>query len=94
MKSARRGYGPAGQPGAVGGPEPRELGNSPAPGRYSRPMSEAKPDPSGSTGEFRAFVEKGGADSARRGGLRNPAVIVTVVLAVLLVIAVIALGVG
>ena len=57
-------------------------------------MSEAKPDPSGSTGEFRAFVEKGGADSARRGGLRNPAVIVTVVLAVLLVIAVIALGVG
>jgi hypothetical protein len=55
-------------------------------------MSEAKPDPSGSTGEFRAFVEKGGADSVRRGGLRNPAVIIAV-LAILVVIVVIALAV-
>ncbi len=56
-------------------------------------MSEAKPDPSGSTGEFRAFVEKGGADSARREGLRNPSVIIATVLAVLIVIVVIALAV-
>jgi hypothetical protein len=55
-------------------------------------MSEAKPDPSGSTGEFRAFVERGGADSGRRAGLRSPVVIGSVVLAVLVVILVIALA--
>jgi hypothetical protein len=54
-------------------------------------MSEAKPDPSGSTGEFRAFVDRGGTDS-RRSGLRSPAVIIGV-LAVLVVIVVIALAV-
>jgi hypothetical protein len=57
-------------------------------------MSEAKPDPSGSTGEFRAFVEKGGADSVRRGGLRNPAVIIAAVLVAFVVIVVIALAAG
>ncbi len=58
-------------------------------------MPEAKPDPSGSTGEFRAFVEKGGADSVRRAGLRSPAaaVIIAAVLAVLVVILVLAVAV-
>jgi hypothetical protein len=32
-------------------------------------MSEAKPDSSGSTGEFRAFVERGGVEPARRAVL-------------------------
>jgi hypothetical protein len=55
-------------------------------------MSEAKPDPSGSTGEFRAFVERGGTESVRRGGLRNP-VIIAALVAVLVVIVIIALAV-
>jgi len=72
--------------------EPPELGISPALDRYSRPMSEAKPDPSGSTGEFRAFVERGGTESVRRRGLRNP-VIIGALVAVVVVIAIIALAV-
>jgi hypothetical protein len=56
-------------------------------------MSEAKPDPSGSTGEFRAFVERGAADSVRRAGLRNPVVIIAAVLVVLIVILVLAVAV-
>ncbi len=56
-------------------------------------MSEAKPDPSGSTGEFRAFVERGGAEPVRRGGLRSPMIIAALV-ALLVVIVVIALAVG
>jgi hypothetical protein len=75
------------------GPELRELGNEQALGRYSRPMSEAKPDPSGSTGEFRAFVERGAADSKRRTGLRNPTVIIAAAVAVLIVILVVAVTV-
>ncbi len=55
-------------------------------------MSEAKPDPSGSTGEFRAFVERGGTESVRRGGLRNPLIMAALV-AVLVVIVIIALAV-
>jgi hypothetical protein len=51
-------------------------------------MAEGKPDPSGSTGEFRAFVERGQAEHARRG-LRNPAVITAVVLAVVIVVVVV-----
>ena len=65
----------------------------PALGRYSRPMSEAKPDPSGSTGEFRAFVERAAADSGRRAGLRNPVLIGAVALVALIVIVVLALAV-
>ncbi len=60
--------------------------------RYSRPMAEAKPDPSGSTGEFRAFVERGGVEQARRG-LRSPAIVITAVLAVLIVVVVVVLAV-
>lgn len=56
-------------------------------------MSEANPDPSGTTGEFRAFMESGGADRERRGGLRTPVVASVAVLAVIAVIAVIVLAV-
>ncbi len=56
-------------------------------------MSEAKPDPSGSTGEFRAFVERGAADSGGRAGLRNPVVIGGTVLAVIVVVLAIAVAV-
>ncbi len=55
-------------------------------------MAEAKPDPSGSTGEFRAFVERGGVEQARRG-LRSPAIVITAVLAVLIVVVVVVLAV-
>jgi hypothetical protein len=56
-------------------------------------MSEANPDPSGTTGEFRAFVEKGAAERERRGGMRNPVVVGLAVLAAVIVIAVIVLAV-
>jgi hypothetical protein len=56
-------------------------------------MPEANPDPSGSTGEFRAFMEKAGADRDRRGGLRNPVVASVAVLAIIAFIAVIVLAV-
>lgn len=55
-------------------------------------MTQGKPDPSGSTGEFRSFVERGQAEQAR-SGLRNPAVIITAVLAVVIVV-VIVLAIG
>jgi hypothetical protein len=57
-------------------------------------MSEANPDPSGTTGEFRAFVEKGGADREGRGGMRIPVVVGLAVLAAAVVIAVIVIAVG
>jgi len=56
-------------------------------------MSEANPDPSGSTGEFRAFAEGDGAERVRRGGLRNPVAAAIVVLAVVAVIVVIVVAV-
>jgi hypothetical protein len=56
-------------------------------------MSEANPDPSGTTGEFRAFVEKGAAEQ-RRGGMRNPVVIGLAVVAAVVIIAVIVIAVG
>jgi hypothetical protein len=57
-------------------------------------MSEANPDPSGTTGEFRAFVEKGAAERECRGGMRNPVVVGLAVLAAIVVIAVIVVAVG
>ena len=71
---------------------PTEPRDSPASGRYSLPMPEAKPDPSGSTGEFRAFFENGGADPMPRRVLSNRVIIVAMV-ALLAVIVVIALAV-
>lgn len=56
-------------------------------------MSEAKPDPSGSTAAFRAFVEKGDAEPVRRGGLRSPATIALAVLAMLVVVVAVVLAV-
>jgi hypothetical protein len=53
-------------------------------------MSEANPDPSGTTGEFRAFVERGAAERGRRRGMRKPVVVGLAVLAAVVVIAVIA----
>ncbi len=55
-------------------------------------MPEAKPDPSGSTGEFRAFFERGGADPMPRRVLSNR-VIIAAMVALLVVIVVIALAV-
>ncbi len=56
------------------------------------PMAEANPDPSGSTGEFRAFVEQGQTERERRG-LRTPVMLSAAVLAVLIVVLIFALAV-
>jgi hypothetical protein len=53
-------------------------------------MPEAKPDPSGSTGEFRAFFESDGADPMPRRVLSNR-VIIAAMVALLVMIVVIAL---
>ncbi len=55
-------------------------------------MAEANPDPSGSTGEFRAFVEQGQTERERRG-LRTPVMLSAAVLAVLIVVLIFALAV-
>ena len=54
-------------------------------------MPEAKPDPSGSTGEFRAFFEKGGVEPMRRRVLSSR-VIIAAMVALLVMIVVIALA--
>jgi hypothetical protein len=74
----------------------RNPGNWATRSRYAAtviPMSEANPDPSGSTGEFRAFVEGAGAEPVRRGGLRNPVAAAIIVVAIIAVIAVIVVAV-
>ena len=57
-------------------------------------MSEFEPDPSASTGRFRAFVERGDEDfpQARRSSVSPTVLIVAAVVIIVVVIAIIALA--
>lgn len=55
-------------------------------------MAEANPDPSGSTGEFRAFVEGGHAEH-RPGALRSPGLLAAAALVVVIAVLIVALAV-